>query len=553
MESEIAELESFIDSYVGEQDTSHIQSETFTNSSVNQELYDFYDKDFEEELKEHQKLQDFILSNESFQYDANGSPNAIDFMPDIYPQLVTYNGDSMDPKSQLSYDQNPSFFPYRQNETVCSAPHNGSVYPTVYPLHFNSPEFQLTRLEENSHPSVVTRKHISENDLRHRLNKKEGNSQSTEHVGTRKKKVPNSSRGRHKRTPPESRFNHRAINDQSDRSGLAVQGQETYQQIYLHNRQSSHPSSSERRKKPFESRFNHNALNDQIDHSSLDIQDKGPHQQKSTNSSLSRHSSHSSSSESVGCSKNRIVSGRSKSEVVSWLHQDSISSKQSIERKLKNMNISRNSDLSKLVKSANSYITSEEKMKQVAVMICTKAMRNPQTAESGALLCNEMSHRMVNGTSFRTVLLNIVQSHFKNRHQLIKQVVENDKDNDWCGFVNFLTQLFLHLRTRSNERLRALINPVYDCLLLILEEKSLNYKLSKCFLDNVQIAGSILNELNPQKMTQLMSVLRDNCVLPGNLTVEVRRNLLQCLEYYARGWKEHALDASYYTTFCERS
>lgn len=500
MESEIAELESFIDSYVGEDETGPIQSETFTNSSA---LDNFYDKDFEEELKEHQKHQDFILSNVPFQYDVNDSIDAIDFMPDIYPHPASYNDGLMGP---MCYNQDPSFVPYNHGATFDSTTFGGGAYPPTFPPYFNSPEMPPIHFEGNATSSSLgTQKHIAENDLRHRLkSKKQGNYQiSTQtEVSSRRKTAASSSRGRY-------------------------------------------------RKKPSESRLDHNALNGRSDCSSLDIRDKETYQQRNCGSQHSRQSSHSSSSESAGCSKNSIVSGRSKSEVVSWLHQDTKSSKQSVERQLKNMKISKNSDLLKLVKSANSYITSEEKMKEVAVMICTKAMRNPLTAESGALLCNEMSNRMVSGTSFRTVLLNIVQGHFKNRHQLIMKAIENDKDNEWCGFVNFLTQLFLNLRTLSNERLKALINPVYDCLFLILEEKSLNYILSKCFLDNLKIAGPSLNESNPQKMSQLMSVLRDNCVVAGNLPVEARRNLLQCLEYYAREWKSHALDASYYTTFCE--
>lgn len=504
MESEIAELESFIDSYVGEDETADIQSKTFTNSSAKSDLDDFYDKDFEEELKEHQKLQDFILSDETFQYGANSLSDAADFTPENYALPDNYgDGGKAFVKPQMYYNQNPLFFPYDHVANVDSIAFSRGAHPSTFPLHFNSPETATTvhyGQIATSSGNPRTQKHITEKDLRHRLNlKKQENFQNAHtEVSSRRKKVSPSSRGRYRKKPPESRF---ALNGRSERSGLDMQEKESY------------PETSD-----------------------------GQH---------SRNSSHHSSSENACSSKSSIVSGRSKSEVVSWLHQDSKPSKQSVERQLKNMKISKNSDLLKLVKSANSYIANEEKMKEVAVMICTKAMRNPLNAESGALLCNELSHRIINGTSFRTVLLNIVQEHFKNRRQLIIEAVENDKNNEWFGFVNFLTQLFLHLRTQSNERLKALINPVYDCFFLILEEKSLDYNLSKCFLDNFKIAGPSLNESNPQKMSQLMSVLRDDCVLPGNLPVQVRRNLLQCLEYYARGWKSHALDASYYTTFCE--
>nr|XP_039263847.1 CBP80/20-dependent translation initiation factor-like [Styela clava] len=550
LSSEIADLESFIDSYVGDVNVDPIPSEVFTNTNAKHEdLKDLSGlkrttsqqseeySDFQEELLHHQNKPENLRNgnlDEQFAIFEN-----LDLHGNAIPSY--YNSNNQNWNQHHSGNGFPDF---RQNFQGYHGPthrdlqqHSGLPGPTFPSLMSLTPNY-YTHMSNNYNPQQNRRD-------QHPLSPKspQGNYKS-----------PKS--GNMKYTPPKRQNSDNSISDTGSFDG-SYKSNESKNKDKHKGRRDKLGSDSDDWRRPYESlqngSKNTHPMKAQSNKEKSKVErtqsDKGsrtneprrkytPPKNTGDKPFHSRQSSNCSSNDGGNVSHSKSVSGRSKAEVRSWLKSD----RDPIEKKIKNLEISQSKDLPKLINTAQKYITSERKMREVAEMVCNKAMRNPLFTENGAKLCDEMSRHMINGMNFRTIVLNIVQGHFKNRHCLMMTSIKNPRDHIWIGFTTFLIALYLNLRTSSNERIKALINPIFDCLFQMLNENNVTPAIIRCFRVSLQKIGAILAEKNSKKMSELICILRDKCVLPNKLSIEARRDLLHALEIYARGWKPHALD-----------
>ena len=54
------------------------------------------------------------------------------------------------------------------------------------------------------------------------------------------------------------------------------------------------------------------------------------------------------------------------------------------------------------------------------------------------------------------------QGHYKTKEDLFDATFRGNKK--WYGFVSFLVEVYLNVRTYTGDRLEVLVTPVYNCL-----------------------------------------------------------------------------------------
>nr|CAB3234257.1 CBP80/20-dependent translation initiation factor [Phallusia mammillata] len=228
----------------------------------------------------------------------------------------------------------------------------------------------------------------------------------------------------------------------------------------------------------------------------------------------------------------RRVAAKGKNTVHSWLENGSNFG--DTEQELRRLHISDSeTDLTKFIETTQAFATNEAKMREVAEILCNKALKNPKFARNASILCDRMSWMMVHGTKFRTVVLNVMQGHFKNREQLFSATFRSD--TRWFGFASFMVEIFLNVRTSTKDRLIVLNEPVFQCLLQVLQSDQVTKEHVECFGSLFARAGPALEKENPSRMNELLSEIRDRCVI--SKTSHIRRVLLNCVELYATKWR----------------
>nr|XP_046161822.1 CBP80/20-dependent translation initiation factor-like [Oncorhynchus gorbuscha] len=117
------------------------------------------------------------------------------------------------------------------------------------------------------------------------------------------------------------------------------------------------------------------------------------------------------------------------------------------------------SQLSSFMEEAQSSTQSEETLAQIVSTIYDKALSDRSFAATAARLCDKMALFMVEGTKFRSLLLNMLQKDFSRRVELQASDVEL-----WLGFITFLCEVFGTMRSSAGEPFRVLVCPIYTCL-----------------------------------------------------------------------------------------
>ncbi|MEQ2290655.1 hypothetical protein AMECASPLE_005371 [Ameca splendens] len=120
--------------------------------------------------------------------------------------------------------------------------------------------------------------------------------------------------------------------------------------------------------------------------------------------------------------------------------------------------------LASFMEEAQSSARSEESLAQVVGAIYFKALSDRSFAATAAKLCDKMALFMVEGTKFRSLLLNTLQRDFSRREELQQTDVEQ-----WLGFITFLCEVFCTMRSSSGQPFRVLVCPIYTCLRELLE------------------------------------------------------------------------------------
>ncbi|XP_076613991.1 CBP80/20-dependent translation initiation factor isoform X2 [Chaetodon auriga] len=197
--------------------------------------------------------------------------------------------------------------------------------------------------------------------------------------------------------------------------------------------------------------------------------------------------------------------------------------------------------LASFMEEAQCSARSEETLAQVVSTIYSKAVSDRSFAATAAKLCDKMALFMVEGTKFRSLLLNMLQRDFSRREELQQLDVER-----WLGFITFLCEVFGTMRSSSGEPFRVLVCPIYTCLRELLESTDVKEDAVLCCSMELQSMGRLLEEQLPEMMTELLAAVRDKMLCPAESQL-TRSLLMEVIELHAHRWSPlEALTTQYY-------
>lgn len=197
--------------------------------------------------------------------------------------------------------------------------------------------------------------------------------------------------------------------------------------------------------------------------------------------------------------------------------------------------------LASFMEEAQCSARNEETLAQVVSAIYSKAVSDRSFAATAAKLCDKMALFMVEGTNFRSLLLNMLQRDFSRREELQQSDVER-----WLGFITFLCEVFSTMRSSSGEPFRVLVCPIYTCLRELLESSDVKEDAVLCCSMELQSAGRLLEEQLPEMMTELLAAVRDKMLCPAESQL-TRSLLMEVIELHAHRWSPlEALTTQYY-------
>uniref|UniRef100_A0A667YQ96 CBP80/20-dependent translation initiation factor n=1 Tax=Myripristis murdjan TaxID=586833 RepID=A0A667YQ96_9TELE len=197
--------------------------------------------------------------------------------------------------------------------------------------------------------------------------------------------------------------------------------------------------------------------------------------------------------------------------------------------------------LASFMEEAQSSARCEETLTQVVSTIYSKAVSDRSFATTAAKLCDKMALFMVEGTKFRSLLLNMLQRDFSHRDDLQQADVER-----WLGFITFLCEVFGTMRSSAGEPFRVLVCPIYTCLRELLESTDVKEDAVLCCSMELQSIGRLLEEQLPEMMTDLLAAARDKMLCPAESQL-TRSLLMEVIELHAHRWSPlEALTTQYY-------
>ncbi|XP_044029635.1 CBP80/20-dependent translation initiation factor isoform X1 [Siniperca chuatsi] len=197
--------------------------------------------------------------------------------------------------------------------------------------------------------------------------------------------------------------------------------------------------------------------------------------------------------------------------------------------------------LASFMEEAQCSARSEETLAQVVSTIYSKAVSDRSFAATAAKLCDKMALFMVEGTKFRSLLLNMLQRDFSRREELQQSDVER-----WLGFITFLCEVFGTMRSNYGEPFRVLVCPIYTCLRELLESTDVKEDAVLCCSMELQSMGRLLEEQLPEMMTELLAAVRDKMLCPAESQL-TRSLLMEVIELHAHRWSPlEALTTQYY-------
>ncbi|NWT25818.1 CTIF factor, partial [Cardinalis cardinalis] len=188
------------------------------------------------------------------------------------------------------------------------------------------------------------------------------------------------------------------------------------------------------------------------------------------------------------------------------------------------------SKLTTFMEEAQNSTNSEEMLGEIVKTIYQKAVTDRSFASTAAKLCDKMALFMVEGTKFRSLLLNMLQKDFSMREELQQRDVER-----WLGFITFLCEVFGTMRSSTGEPFRVLVCPIYTCLRELLQSQDVKEDAVLCCSMELQSSGRLLEEQLPEMMTELLAIARDKMLCPSE-SMLTRSLLLEVIELHANNW-----------------
>uniref|UniRef100_A0A8B9TX80 CBP80/20-dependent translation initiation factor n=1 Tax=Anas zonorhyncha TaxID=75864 RepID=A0A8B9TX80_9AVES len=188
------------------------------------------------------------------------------------------------------------------------------------------------------------------------------------------------------------------------------------------------------------------------------------------------------------------------------------------------------SKLTTFMEEAQNSTNSEEMLGEIVKTIYQKAVTDRSFASTAAKLCDKMALFMVEGTKFRSLLLNMLQKDFTMREELQQRDVER-----WLGFITFLCEVFGTMRSSTGEPFRVLVCPIYTCLRELLQSQDVKEDAVLCCSMELQSTGRLLEEQLPEMMTEMLAIARDKMLCPSE-SMLTRSLLLEVIELHANNW-----------------
>ncbi|KAM5191873.1 CBP80/20-dependent translation initiation factor [Mantella aurantiaca] len=186
--------------------------------------------------------------------------------------------------------------------------------------------------------------------------------------------------------------------------------------------------------------------------------------------------------------------------------------------------------LTTFMEEAQTSANSEQMLGEIVKTIYQKAVTDRSFAHTAAKLCDKMALFMVEGTKFRSLLLNMLQKDFSVREELHKSDVES-----WLGFITFLCEVFGTMRSSAGEPFRVLVCPIYTCLRELLQSYDVKEDAVLCCSMELHSTGRLLEEQLPAMMSDLLAIARDKMLCPSESTL-TRSLLLEVIELHANNW-----------------
>uniref|UniRef100_A0A8C4YZA6 Cap binding complex dependent translation initiation factor n=1 Tax=Gadus morhua TaxID=8049 RepID=A0A8C4YZA6_GADMO len=186
--------------------------------------------------------------------------------------------------------------------------------------------------------------------------------------------------------------------------------------------------------------------------------------------------------------------------------------------------------LTSFMEEAQGSARCEESLAQVVATLYGTATADRSFAATAAKLCDKMALFMVEGTKFRSLLLNMLQKDFARREELQQADVEG-----WLGFITFLCEVFGTMRSSAGEPFRVLVLPIYTCLRELLESTDVKEDAVICCSMELQSAGRLLEDQLPEMMTDLLAAARDKMLCPAESQL-TRSLLMEVIELHAHQW-----------------
>uniref|UniRef100_A0A3B5LK20 Polyadenylate-binding protein-interacting protein 1 n=1 Tax=Xiphophorus couchianus TaxID=32473 RepID=A0A3B5LK20_9TELE len=200
------------------------------------------------------------------------------------------------------------------------------------------------------------------------------------------------------------------------------------------------------------------------------------------------------------------------------------------------------SDVEEITSMLNSWVTTEDLLKELVELIFTQSTAIPNFSYTGARLCNYLSHHLAlcpQSGNFRRLLLQRCQTEYEQRNVAIRGSPEAQKK--FHSFVLFLGELYLNLEVKSGKEApnRA------DILLLALKdllESLLSHPVDAnliCAVKLLKLTGSILDDAwkksGKPHMEELVRRI-ETVLLDATCSRDVRQMLLKLVELRSSDW-----------------
>ncbi|XP_067860631.1 MIF4G domain-containing protein B isoform X1 [Heptranchias perlo] len=183
-------------------------------------------------------------------------------------------------------------------------------------------------------------------------------------------------------------------------------------------------------------------------------------------------------------------------------------------------------------------------LEKVASVIVEQSLQDLVFSKEAGRICYtivQAESKQSGNSNFRRNILIRLQQEF-----LLKEQVRERSVHEWVCLVTFICNIFDYLKV-NNMPMMALVNPVYDCLMLLAQPESLqNEEEVDCLVLQLHRIGEQLQKMNSQRMDDLFCLLRDGFLLQDRPSSLSRLLLLEIIEFRAGGWKMSENAQKYY-------